>query len=103
MQVEQRIRGSISSKLYGFEGLLGPLVAKASIAVCPKNPANFNVDNVRVAKIPGSGPHKSQLVHGVVIKREPEGSIRSVKKAKVAVYAQGVDTTSTETKVIWLA
>ena len=85
--------------MYGFESILGPLVAGACIAVCPKNAANFSVDNVRVAKIPGSGPHKSQVVHGMVIKREPEGSIRTAKKAKVAVYAQGVDTSSTEAKV----
>ena len=97
--MQRRIKGSISSKLYGFENILGPLVANACIGVCPKNAANFNVDNVRVTKIPGSGPHKSQLVHGVVIRREPEGSIRLAKKAKVAVFAQGVDTNSTETKV----
>ena len=98
VQVEQRIKGSVSSKLYGFESLLSPLIAQACIEVCPKNTANFNVDNVRVVKVPGSGAHKSQLVRGVVIKREPEGSVRSVKKAKVAVFAQGVDTASTETK-----
>ena len=96
--MEQRIKGSVSSKLYGFESLLSPLIAKACIEVCPKNTANFNVDNVRVVKIPGSGAHNSQLVRGVVIKREPEGSVRSVKKAKVAVFAQGVDTAATETK-----
>ena len=98
-QVERRITASLSSKLYGFEKVLSPLVTRACIAVCPKNKANFNVDNVRVVKIPGGGVHDSLLVHGVVIRREPEGSIRSAKKAKVAVYAQGVDTSSTETKV----
>jgi T-complex protein 1 subunit theta len=100
MQVERRINGSLSSKLYGFEKVLSPLVAKACISVCPKNSGNFNVDNVRVVKIPGGGVGDAQLVHGVVIKREPEGTIRSAKKAKVAVFAQGVDTASTETKVI---
>lgn len=99
VQVERRIMGSLSSKLYGFEKVLSPLVTKACIAVCPKNKNNFNVDNVRVVKIPGGGVHDSLLVHGVVIRRDPEGSIRSAKKAKVAVFAQGVDTASTETKV----
>lgn len=101
MQVERRILGSLSSKLYGFEKILSPLVTEACIAVCPKNKHNFNVDNVRVVKIPGGGVQDSLLVHGVVIRREPEGSIRSAKKAKVAVFAQGVDTASTETKVIF--
>ena len=49
-----RIKGPISSKLYGYEGLLAPLIAEACIDVLPANPANFNVDNVRVAKISGA-------------------------------------------------
>lgn len=65
----------------------------------PKNAANFNVDNVRVVKIAGGGAHDSRVVKGVVIKRGTEGSIKDVTDAKVAVFAQGVDTSSTETKV----
>lgn len=99
MQVTQRIKGAISSKQPGHEDILGPLVAEACIAVCPKNPANFNVDNVRVCKIPGSGVHDCRLVRGVVIKRDTEGVIKNVQDAKVAVFVQGVDTGSTETKV----
>lgn len=99
--MERRIKGSLSSKLYGFEKVLSPLVTKACMTVCPKNKANFNVDNVRVVKIPGGGVEDSLLVTGVVIRREPEGTVRSAKKAKVAVYAQGVDTSSTETKVLY--
>ena len=43
-------QGTISSKQYGCEDLVTRLVAKACIDVCPKNPKNFNVDNVRVCK-----------------------------------------------------
>lgn len=43
----------MSSKLYGYESLLAPLIAEACIDVVPANPANFNVDNVRVVKING--------------------------------------------------
>jgi len=64
--VERRINGSLSSKLYGFEKLLSPLVARACISVCPKNAGNFNVDNVRVVKIAGGSVGDAQLVHGVV-------------------------------------
>ena len=98
LQVERRIAGPVSSKMYGAEKWLTPLIAEACMEVCPKNPANFNVDNVRVVKIPGSGANSSQLVRGVVIKREPEGTVRSAKKAKVAVFAQGIDSATTETK-----
>ncbi len=73
--------------------------AQACIDVVPKNTANFNVDNVRVVKIAGGGAHDSRVVKGVVIKRGTEGSIKDVTDAKVAVFAQGVDTASTETKV----
>lgn len=73
---------------------------QACIDVVPKNPANFNVDNVRVVKILGGGAHDSRVVKGVVIKRSTEGSIQDVTDAKVAVFSQGVDTASTETKVI---
>ena len=38
-----------------------------------------------------------------VLKRDAEGSVKRVENAKVAVFAQGVDTTSTETKVQWSA
>lgn len=64
----------------------------------PKNPANFNVDNVRVVKIPGGGAGDSRVLKGVVVKRGAEGNIKDVADAKVAVFAQGVDTSSTETK-----
>ncbi len=76
------------------------MAAQACIDVVPKNTANFNVDNVRVVKILGGGAHDSKVVKGVVIKRSTEGAINDVTDAKVAVFAQGVDTASTETKVL---
>ncbi|PSC71471.1 T-complex theta subunit [Micractinium conductrix] len=96
--VAQRIKGSVSSKQYGYEDLLAPLIAEACIDVVPKNPHNFNVDNVRVAKISGGGLHDSHVVKGMVLKRAPEGSVQRVADGKVAVFAQGVDASSTETK-----
>ena len=66
--------------------------------MCPKNALNFNVDNVRVAKIVGSSLHENQVVHGMVIRRDCEGTVKHVKDAKVAVFGCAVDTSSTETK-----
>lgn len=60
--------------------------------VCPKNPHNFNVDNVRVVKIVGGAIHDSTVVNGMVLKRDAEGTVKEAKDAKVAVYAQAVDT-----------
>lgn len=92
----------VISAFHAAHNILAPGTLQACIEVCPKNPANFNVDNVRVVKISGGGAHDSKVVKGVVIKRSTEGSIKDVADAKVAVFAQGVDTASTETKVrIW--
>jgi len=40
----------------------------------PKNPKNFNVDNVRVVKIMGGNLAGSKVVQGMVFGREPEGN-----------------------------
>jgi len=54
--------------------------------VCPKNPANFNVDNVRVAKLLGGGLHNSTVVRGLVLKSDAVGTIKQAEKAKVSFY-----------------
>lgn len=54
--------------------------------MCPKNPANFNVDNVRVAKLLGGGLNNSSIVRGMVLKSDAVGSIKRIEKAKVSCY-----------------
>ena len=96
------LQGTISSKQYGCEDLITRLVAKACIDVCPKNSNNFNVDNVRVCKvrpprraarntagadaplsqITGGGLSSSSVVQGLVVKRDTEGTVKRVEKAK---------------------
>ncbi|KAK3135903.1 hypothetical protein QOZ80_5BG0425010 [Eleusine coracana subsp. coracana] len=97
-EVVLRMRSAVASKQFGQEDILCPLIADACIQVCPKNPVNFNVDNVRVAKLLGGGLHNSSVVRGMVLKNDAVGSIKRVEKAKVAVFAGGVDTSATETK-----
>ncbi|XP_066348664.1 T-complex protein 1 subunit theta-like [Miscanthus floridulus] len=97
-EVVLRMRSAVASKQFGQEDVLCSLVADACIQVCPKNPANFNVDNVRVAKLLGGGLHNSSVVRGMVLKNDAVGSIKRVEKAKIAVFAGGVDTSATETK-----
>jgi len=96
--VAERMKGSVASKQYGLEDILCPLIAKACIEVCPENPKNFGVDNVRVAKLQGGGIADSHVVKGLVLKRNVENSITSASGAKVAVFSQGVDLASTDTK-----
>ncbi|KAG6507647.1 hypothetical protein ZIOFF_032998 [Zingiber officinale] len=81
-EVFNRMRASVASKQFGQEDVLCPLIADACIQVCPKNPANFNVDNVRVAKLLGGGLHNSLVVRGMVLKGDTVGTIKRVEKAK---------------------
>lgn len=60
-------------------------VLKACIQVCPKNPANFNVDNVRVAKLLGGGLNNSLVVRGMVLKCDAAGTIKRMENAKVCI------------------
>lgn len=97
-EVIYRMKAAVASKQFGQEDILCPLIADACIQVCPKNPANFNVDNVRVAKLVGGGIHNSSIVRGMVLKNDAVGSIKKMEKAKIAVFAGGVDTSATDTK-----
>ncbi|KAI5386936.1 hypothetical protein KIW84_073179 [Lathyrus oleraceus] len=44
------------------------------------------------------GRHNSTVVRGMVLRNDVVGSIKRIEKAKVAVFAGGVDTSATETK-----
>ncbi|KAF5184744.1 T-complex protein 1 subunit theta [Thalictrum thalictroides] len=97
-QVVIRMKAAVASKQYGQEDILCSLIADACIQVCPMKPTNFNVDNVRVAKLVGGGLQNSSIVRGMVLKHDSVGSIKKMEKAKIVVFAGGVDTSATETK-----
>ncbi|OCK74486.1 T-complex protein 1 [Lepidopterella palustris CBS 459.81] len=97
-ELSKAIRTVVAAKQSGSEDLLADLVAEAVLAVLPKNPVNFNVDNIRVVKIMGGSLAQSKVVKGMVFAREPEGSIKKAKKAKVGVYSCPIDISQTETK-----
>jgi T-complex protein 1 subunit theta len=92
------LRTVVASKQSGTEDLLASLVAEAVLAVLPKNPVNFNVDNVRVVKIMGGSLEQSRVIKGMVFGREPEGTIKKARKAKVGVFSCPIDISQTETK-----
>ncbi|KAI9061381.1 T-complex protein 1 [Trametes sanguinea] len=92
------LKPAIASKQYGYEDTLANLVAEAALTVMPPNPKNFNVDNVRVVKIMGGSLSGSKVVRGMVFGKEPEGIVKKVHKAKVAVFTCAVDISQTETK-----
>eukprot|EP00933_Yihiella_yeosuensis_P064211 TRINITY_DN67574_c0_g1_i1.p1 TRINITY_DN67574_c0_g1~~TRINITY_DN67574_c0_g1_i1.p1 ORF type:complete len:540 (+),score=137.29 TRINITY_DN67574_c0_g1_i1:104-1723(+) len=97
-QLEQCLKTAIGAKQLGYEGVLGPLVAKACKSVMPPQPSKFDVDAVRVVKVQGGNINQSFVVEGMAIAR-PTGGVEQFKeKAKVAIYAEGIDLGQTETK-----
>ncbi|GAB7327865.1 hypothetical protein MBLNU13_g11654t1 [Cladosporium sp. NU13] len=97
-ELAKALRTVIAAKQSGNEDFLADKVAEAVLAVMPKNPYNFNVDNVRVVKIMGGGLEQSKVVKGMVFGREPDGSVKKASKAKVGIYSCPIDISQTETK-----
>ncbi|KAK7753442.1 T-complex protein 1 subunit theta [Diatrype stigma] len=97
-ELSKAIRTVVASKQNGNEDFLADLVAEAVLDVLPKNPANFNVDNIRVVKIMGGSLEQSRVVKGMVFPKEPNGAVKKVKKAKVGVFSCPIDNSQTETK-----
>ncbi|CAN8096737.1 unnamed protein product [Discula destructiva] len=97
-ELSKALKTVIAAKQNGNEEFLADLVAEAILAVLPKNPAGFNVDNIRVVKIMGGSLEQSRVVKGMVFPKEPNGTIKKAKKAKVGVYSCPIDSTQTETK-----
>ncbi|XP_054707512.1 T-complex protein 1 subunit theta-like [Uloborus diversus] len=96
-EVVKGIQSALMSKAYGNENFLAHLIAKACVLVKPEHTA-FNVDNVRVCKILGSGVDSSEIVQGMVFKRMVEGDIQKIDNAKVVVFTCPFDSAQTETK-----
>ncbi|KAF6384476.1 chaperonin containing TCP1 subunit 8 [Rhinolophus ferrumequinum] len=96
-EVSSLLLTSVMSKQYGNEVFLAKLIAQACVSIFPDS-GHFNVDNIRVCKILGSGIHSSSVLHGMVFKKETEGDVTSVKDAKIAVYSCPFDGMITETK-----
>merc|ERR1711981_39609 len=92
------IRTSVMSKQYGHEDFLAKLIVKACTSILPNKSESFNVDNIRVTKILGSGLLKSDVVKGMVFKRSVASDIIKAEDAKVVVYTCPIDTNQTETK-----
>lgn len=96
-EVSKAIKPAITSKQYGNEEFLSELIAKACLKVYPSH-GNFNVDNVRVSKIMGSGIYSSNIINGMVFKRAVEGDVTKVNDAKICVLSCPLDSMATETK-----
>jgi len=96
-QVEKCVKTALAAKQLG-DGPLAKLVAEACVKAMPPKPSNFDIDNVRVAKVHGGNVDGSFVVEGIAIARPPSGVENFKEKCKVAVYAEGVEAPGTETK-----
>jgi len=95
--VKQALKSCFSSKQLGNEEFLSELVGNACMQAYKENSA-FNVDNVRVCKILGSGVLNSTVIKGMALRREVEGTIIRASKAKIALFSCPIDISATETK-----
>ncbi|XP_037941537.1 T-complex protein 1 subunit theta-like [Teleopsis dalmanni] len=96
-KVKRCLNACIMSKQYSEEEFLTELIAKACVSILPDK-STFNVDNIRVCKILGSGLAKSEVVRGMVFKRFVEGDVTYAEKAKVVIFSCPIDIIQTETK-----
>ncbi|XP_050908036.1 T-complex protein 1 subunit theta [Lathyrus oleraceus] len=69
-----------------------------AVQFVPKMHYVFSVGKDRVVKLLGGGMRNSTVVQGMVLRNDVVGSIKRIEKAKVVVFAGGVDTSATETK-----
>ena len=92
------IRTTVASKQFGLEDFLSGLIGEACIYATPENATRFNIDNVRVQKVLGGGILDSEVLHGVMIVRKSETTIRGAVKAKVAVFNTNIEMQQGETK-----
>jgi len=99
-KVTRAIKSVIMSKHFGYEDLLAPMVASACAGVLPPKdkPARVNVDNIRVCKLRGGNIHDSEVIKGIVITRDCQGTIKLAEDVKIAVFGCGVEAAGTEAK-----
>eukprot|EP00930_Biecheleria_cincta_P023269 TRINITY_DN1683_c0_g1_i2.p1 TRINITY_DN1683_c0_g1~~TRINITY_DN1683_c0_g1_i2.p1 ORF type:complete len:558 (+),score=138.59 TRINITY_DN1683_c0_g1_i2:55-1674(+) len=97
-QLTKCVQTAISSKQLGSESVLAKLVAEACSKCMPPTPSKFDTDSIRVTKVQGGYLSQSFVVDGMAIARPTSGMVQSKEKAKVAVYAEGIDLGATETK-----
>jgi len=81
----QACRTAIASKCFGLEEFISTTVAEACKIAMPKNPLEFQVDNIRTIKILGSVVKSSHVVNGMVLHYRSKTNIKKVEDTKVLI------------------
>eukprot|EP00928_Gymnodinium_smaydae_P015244 TRINITY_DN155_c0_g2_i2.p1 TRINITY_DN155_c0_g2~~TRINITY_DN155_c0_g2_i2.p1 ORF type:complete len:565 (+),score=165.43 TRINITY_DN155_c0_g2_i2:73-1695(+) len=97
-QIAKCCRTALAAKQIGIDAKLAELVGQACVKVMPNTPSNFDIDSIRVTKIHGGNFSGSFVVDGMAIPNKVAGTETFKENAKVAVYAEGIELTGTETK-----
>ena len=97
-ELTKLIKSTVASKQFGIEDFLSGLIAEASIHSMPKSANRFAIDNIRVQKILGGGIYDSEVLHGIMVVRGSETSIRHATDAKIAVFNTNIEMQQGETK-----
>jgi len=92
------LKSVVGAKVYGQEEVVSSLIADAAIHAMPKNNSRFSVDNIRTQKVLGGSIEDSVVIHGMVILRSSLTSIKSVEKAKIAVFNTPIEMQQGDTK-----
>jgi T-complex protein 1 subunit theta len=79
---------------------LADLASEAMALALPYDrPTNFDLDNVRVAKILGGALDQSRVLHALLLPRLPDTTVKQIHHScKVAVFSCELDLAKTETK-----
>eukprot|EP00977_Amphora_coffeiformis_P022552 scaffold11046_cov183-Amphora_coffeaeformis.AAC.4 len=88
----------LQSKQYGSAEILAPLVADACLLLMQDNPSSLSIESIRTVGILGASVRQSTLLEGYVAKRGLETTVTSCQDCKIAVYATGLEASSTEAK-----
>ena len=97
-ELTRLIKSTVASKQFGLEDFISGLIAEAAIYSMPANTGQFTTENVRVQKILGGGIFDSEVIHGMVVTRGPQTSIRRHINCKVAVFNTNIEMQQGETK-----
>ncbi|KAG7371963.1 thermosome subunit [Nitzschia inconspicua] len=94
---EKVLKPVLGSKQYGTEDILSDLVGQACQIVLQEGMV-LQPESIRTVKILGGNLSQSACVQGFVAQRGVETTKTRCEKAKIAVYASGVEASATEAK-----
>ncbi|KAL3912148.1 MAG: hypothetical protein SGARI_001307 [Bacillariaceae sp.] len=94
---EKVLKPVLGSKQYGTEDILSDLVGQACQIVLKEGQV-LSPESIRTVKILGGHLNQSACVQGFVAQRGVDTTKTHCEKAKIAVYASGIEASATEAK-----